>query len=71
MLKGPLPPVPEDNSHYRSLIRQPNPQTFPPHSQTMPRHQPLDTQGEADYSTDYEWKFGTAPWHKPQTQPHA
>ena len=65
MNKGPLPPIPENGSHYRSLIRQPDSQAFSPHSQTMPRSQPQVVQGCDDYSADYEWKFGTAPWHKP------
>ena len=61
--KGPLPPVPENSSHYRSLIRQPDHQAFPQHNQTMPRPPPQqDMQEGDDYSTD--WRFGTAPWQK-------
>ena len=66
MNKGPLPPIPENSSHYRSLIRQPGAQACPPHSQTMPRPQPQVVQACDDYSADYEWKFGTAPWNKPK-----
>ena len=64
--KGPLPAIPEGhNSHYRSLIRQPDPQGFPQHSQTMPRPQQGEQHGDnSDY--DYDWKFGTAPWQKPE-----
>ena len=68
MNKGPLPPIPENHSHYRSLIRQSDPQAAPPHSQTMPRPQPQVVQACDDYSADYEWKFGTAPWNKPTVQ---
>ena len=65
--KGPLPPVPENSSHYRSLIRQADPQAFPQHSQTMPRPPPQqDMQEGDDYSTD--WRFGTAPWQKQGVQ---
>ena len=72
LTKGPLPPIPENNSHYRSLIRQPDPQAFQPHSQTMPRPLPQSTpQQEADYSTDCDWKFGTAPWNKPNLPVHS
>ena len=71
LAKGPLPPIPENNSHYRSLIRQSDPQAFQPDSQTMPRPQPQSVQGCDDYSTDYEWKFGTAPWNKPNLPVHS
>ena len=70
MYKGPLPPIPQDNSHYRSLIRQPNPQAFPPNSQTLSRTMPRSPQGNpqaelGDYSdSSADWKFGTAPWQK-------
>ena len=64
--KGPLPAIPEGNSsHYRSLIRQPDPQAFPQHHQTMPRPQQGEQYGDnSDYN--YDWKFGTAPWQRPE-----
>ena len=64
--KGPLPAIPEgNNSHYRSLIRQPDPQAFPQHSQTMPRPPQGEQYGDnCDYN--YDWKFGTAPYQRPE-----
>jgi hypothetical protein len=66
--KGPLPAIPEGNSsHYRSLVRQPEHQAFPPHSQTMPRPQQGEHYGDnSDYN--YDWKFGTAPWQRAENQ---
>ena len=66
--KGPLPAVPEGhNTHYRSLIRQPDSQAFPHHSQTMPRPQQGEQYGDnCDYN--YDWKFGTAPWQRSENQ---
>ena len=58
--KGPLPSVPQNNSHYRSLIRQPDPAVFS--QQTTHRPPPQNMQGNDDYSDD--WHFGTAPWNK-------
>ena len=66
--KGPLPAIPEgQNSHYRSLIRQPDPQAFPQQTQTMPRPQQCVQYGDnSDYN--YDWKFGTAPWQRAENQ---
>ena len=65
MAKGPLPAIPENSNHYRSLVRQPDPQAFRQHSQTVPRKQLQDMHSDpygdcADYSTD--WGFTSLPW---------
>ena len=77
---GPLPPIPEQESHYRSLIQQSQTIQRPTHPHTLQRAQGQQTMGrphpsqgqarnEQESSADYtnDWRFGTAPWNKQAT----
>ena len=82
---GPLPPIPEQESHYRSLIQQSQTIQRPTHPHTLQRPQgqqtmgrPHPSQGQAMARNDQEpyvdytndWRFnGTAPWSKQGTMP--